>query len=390
MQTHFDATIIGGGPAGSTAALLFAREGLEVCLIEKRAFPRETLCGEFLSREVIEHLVRTGLIEEFFRLSPNPIHSIRFYNKEGCFVEADLPFQAYGLKRGAFDALLLAAAKNAGVTVLQPSEVKEVARKDGVFNVRVSEGSGATMITSAKLIGAYGKQSILDKALGRAFVNEKSLLNGVKFHVDGRTLPPIEKSAIHLFAGEGFYCGVNIVDEGLVTVCWLERKGSEGQSARNRLMGMLDAAGMSGQKVNSSGIDLEKCHLYGAGNIYFGAKKATANGVFMIGDAAGMIAPLAGDGIGMAIESARLLSAVLRKQRTDGLSHSRTEILYQNEWLRLFERRRRVAAAVQNVLLVRPLRALGFRVVQTIPALLVPIIKGTRSGNLAESWLEER
>jgi flavin-dependent dehydrogenase len=368
--------------------MLLARNGLGVCLVEKRSFPREMLCGEFLSREVIEHLERTGLMDDFFKLCPNPIRSFRFYGREGRFVEADFPFHAYGLKRGAFDALLLAAAKNAGVTVLQPAEVKQLERVNGAFTIHISGVENAHRMTATKLIGAYGKQSILDKTLGRTFVSEKSLLNGVKFHLDGAALPLLEKSAIHLFAGKGFYCGANAVDGGLVTICWLERKGNGGASPRDRLLRMMENAGMSVRGAHKPGIDFEECPLYGAGNIYFGAKKATANGVLMIGDAAGMIAPLAGDGIGMAIESARLLSGVLHKQRVDGLSDSRTEILYQNEWLRLFERRRRVAAAVQSILLNGPLRALGFGVVRTIPGLLVSIINATRSEKSAESSFE--
>ncbi|MEK6552371.1 MAG: FAD-dependent oxidoreductase, partial [Bacteroidota bacterium] len=94
----YDAAIIGGGPAGSTAALYLNDLGFNVCLIEKKNFPRETLCGEFLSKEVIDSLKNLNLFDGFLKLNPNPITNFKFYNDSNDPIETKLKFPAYGIK----------------------------------------------------------------------------------------------------------------------------------------------------------------------------------------------------------------------------------------------------------------------------------------------------
>jgi menaquinone-9 beta-reductase len=77
-ESRYDIAIVGAGPAGSTAALYLARMNFRVCVIEKMPFPRETLCGEFLSREVTRILGDLHLNEGFLSLQPNPLTSFRF------------------------------------------------------------------------------------------------------------------------------------------------------------------------------------------------------------------------------------------------------------------------------------------------------------------------
>src|SRR5690606_6157947 len=119
----FDIGIIGAGPAGSTAAAYFASYGFDTCLFEKKIFPRETLCGEFLSPEVIHLLKEQNLFNEFISLNPNKINSFRLFNNSGESLFSKFGFEAFGLSRSLFDNLLLANAISKGVTVYQPAEV---------------------------------------------------------------------------------------------------------------------------------------------------------------------------------------------------------------------------------------------------------------------------
>src|SRR3970282_1266063 len=128
MDKIFEIGIIGAGPAGSTAAAYLAGYGFDVCLFEKKSFPRETLCGEFLSHEVIQLLKELNLFNDFISLSPNKITSFLFFNSSGKSIGSKFNFDAYGLSRSLFDNLLLCNAKNKGVTVYQPSEVKKIIR----------------------------------------------------------------------------------------------------------------------------------------------------------------------------------------------------------------------------------------------------------------------
>jgi flavin-dependent dehydrogenase len=376
MRTDHDVAIIGGGPAGSTAALALARAGFDVCLVEKRSFPREVLCGEFLSSEVIAHLKETGLFEDFLRLSPVPIMAMRAYSDKAIRLEAGLPFRAYALRRGPFDALLLDAAKNAGAKVLQPAEIREIVQDSRGFTLRIAGSKDTLEVSARHLVGAYGKQSFLDKLLKRDFVGERSRLNAVKFHIDAGLLPRLERNAIHLFTFNGLYCGLNAVDGNLITVCWLERRSEQATPVRERLRDLIGSAGIGDVPLEVLG----KIPVYGTGNIYFGRRDVIADGIFMIGDAAGMIAPLAGDGIGMAIESARLLSGVLVHQRQAGLDDRSANDLYRREWAQMFQKRRVLAGMVQRILLHTPTREAGFRLARTFPSMLGRVITATRGG----------
>ncbi len=85
MNKHdFDVIIIGGGPAGAVAAIYLSRWGLRTAVIEHKAFPRETLCGEFLSLEVIEQIRELKLEEEFLKLNPKSIKFFQFYIRKTC------------------------------------------------------------------------------------------------------------------------------------------------------------------------------------------------------------------------------------------------------------------------------------------------------------------
>src|SRR5512140_1867929 len=141
MDSEFDVVVIGGGPAGSVAARSIAAAGYSVALLEKQSFPRETLCGEFLSLEVTDIIRRLGLETAFHALQPNPLTTVTLYAGKSRSVSARLGFTAYGMKRGKFDAMLLSAAKTQGVVVHQPADVAAIDRTEDGFAVRYSTGT---------------------------------------------------------------------------------------------------------------------------------------------------------------------------------------------------------------------------------------------------------
>ena len=176
--------VIGGGPSGSTAAIYLAEFGFDVCLIEKKIFPREILCGEFLSREVVNNLKELNLFSSFLNLKPNPISSFAmFYDKKE--ISSQLDFQAYGLKRSGFDNLLLMNAKARGVKIYQPYVVSEIIKENNSYKLCLqSSAQSSQIINSQYVIAAYGKRNHLDAKLKRKFVSYKSNLNGIKYHVN--------------------------------------------------------------------------------------------------------------------------------------------------------------------------------------------------------------
>jgi menaquinone-9 beta-reductase len=376
---RYDVAIIGGGPAGSATALYLRRAGFSVCLFEKKLFPRETLCGEFLSGEVIECLKDLGLFSHFLALTPNPLDSVHVHSDRGETIGAGLGFTAYGMKRGTFDHFLLTQARMQGTVVIQPGDVQAIERSTGGFTVSYHDGTETRKLFTVHGVAAYGKQNILDKRLGRAFTNTQSHLNGIKFHIDRQHCPGIDAGAIHLFAGSHLYCGVNAVDEGKVTVCFLEHRTAGDESPRQRLKS-LAAENTSFREAFTDSFEqyCETVPLHGTGNIFFGSKEAVVNGIFMVGDAAGVIAPLTGDGMGMAFEGARLLAEVFEAERAGSLDAKAAEGLYTRSRNDIFRRRLRIARTLQTILLSSTLRGFGIDLVRRAPGLLTTFAGLTR------------
>ncbi len=375
----FDAAIIGGGPAGSTAALYLHKQGFNVCLIEKKTFPRETLCGEFLSQEVSNSLINLDLFEGFLSLDPNPITNFKFYDDNNDPIQTELKFTAYGIKRGTFDNYLLSAVKNKGIKVFQPGEVREIIHGNGLITLVIDNGYSPQKIFCDKVIAAYGKQNILDKKLNRDFTSNKSFLNGIKFHIDESLFNVLEKDTIQIFVSKGIYCGVNFVGDKKVTVCFLENRRKIQYNPRNQIKYLMEANKnfrlLFTKEIISAIDDLPP---YGTGNIYFGKKDLVREGVYFIGDSSAVIAPFAGDGIGIAMQSAKLISDIFEKQRSNNLNNIQTELFYIQEWKKLFKKRLLIAKSVQNIIMNNSFRGIGYKIIRTFPGLLGYIIRATR------------
>ncbi len=380
INIDYEIIIVGGGPAGAMASIYLANLGFNVCIIEKKIFPRETLCGEFLSKEVIESLIDVNLFDGFLSLNPNPIKSFRFVNGGGKEFSSSLNFPAFGLRRSVLDNFLLKSAKEKGVSIFQPCEVKEILY-DGHFYTLIikAENTQSKMLRAKNVVAAYGKQNNLDKSLGRKFINHQSNLNGIKFHVKKGNLPNFCSEEIKIFAGEGIYCGLNAVDDDLITICFLEKRNNHGISSREHLNKFITET-ESFRKIFSAGHEelFRTLPVLGTGNIFFGQKKLVENGIFMIGDAAGVIAPLAGDGIGMAFQSAKLISNILYELVKGNLTKNEAEKIYNRQWNEKFRKRLLLASIIQNIILKNILRNAGVGLINLFPQSLSLLINCTR------------
>jgi menaquinone-9 beta-reductase len=380
-DSAFDIIVIGGGPAGSMAALTLAQAGYSVCLLERRTFPRETLCGEFLSHEVIEIISDFGLVRGFLDLAPAPITRFALCPDSGGMVSESLGFTAYGLKRGVFDQFLLNAAIGQGVQALQPADVESVHRRGNGFEVRFRLHDSTQTIQSRWCVGAYGKTSSLDKQLQRSFVGTRTRLNGIKFHVPSAALSGVDPGEIRIFTGPNMYCGINQVGDGTATICFLEHRKGNDVSPRARLRELAAvnkhfADILSGQLISM----INDAQIHGTGNIFFGRRNVIENGIFMVGDAGRVISPLAGDGIGMALQSSQLLGKLFREYIQTGPDSLTLEAEYRHRWDRMFGSRLRTAAILQRIMLSPTLRRAGTTLLSLSPSLLRAAILATRSG----------
>ena len=378
-EPPYDAAIIGGGPAGATAAIHLARLGFRTCVVERRAFPRETLCGEFLSREVLQILDALGLAEYFRSLRPNPLTAFRYCPERTRSFSSTFRFPAYGMKRGAFDAFLLDHARDAGATIYQPATVERVLREGPQYDLLITIPEGRRHLTARRVIAAYGKSNPLDKALQRDFLRRKSRLNGVKFHVPRRCLNVFPEHEIQIFTSRNAYCGVNAVNDDTATVCFLERRSEGDPPPRTRIAELRHSNPHFARLVTPDFESaMDDAPIYGAGNIFFGEKRVVEDGIFMVGDAARVIAPLAGDGIGMAMQSGKIVSTVFDETRKNHLSEQAMDRLYSTTWRSFFQRRLQLAGTIQHVLFSRYGRGIGSSILSAFPATLSSLIEHTR------------
>jgi flavin-dependent dehydrogenase len=379
MGPQFDLVVIGGGPAGSAAAIYGARAGHSVCLVEKQAFPRETLCGEFLSHEVIAVLRDLDLEQEFLSRAPSSITRLTLCPERGPRLSHLLGFTAYGMKRSLFDAMLLDAARSQGVSVMQPAEVQSVVPREEGFEIFCKNPDGPLTIRGRRAVGAYGKSSPLDRMLERPFVGARTGLNGVKFHVPVSTLAGVQSDEILVATGPDMYCGINHVGSGFATLCFLERRSGNAPPPRARVRELAESNAEFARIVSSEALAaVERAPIYGTGSIYFGPRNVVENGVLMVGDAARVIAPLAGDGIGMALQGAQLLGRIFEEGRRNSPGCKVTEERYRREWEKLFSARVRAAYLFQRVMLSTNLRRIGSALLAVAPSLLQTALRMTR------------
>ena len=382
-ELNTDILIIGGGPAGSTTALYLSELGFNITLIEKKIFPREVLCGEFLSKEVTDVLKELKIFNDFLSLNPNKLNSFRAVDESGIELNSNLNFDAYALKRSVFDLFLLNKARDKNVKVMQPAEVISTIRSNREFISEIEENNGNKLQIKSKLvIAAYGKQNILDKKLDRDFVNKKSNLNGVKFYLPTNLLKKQFEDEIRIYTDEELYCGMNQVSDTEMTVCFLENRKQSKIPSRERLIEVIKSNNLFKKVVSEDAIDFIKTtNIYGTGNIYFGKREVVENGIIMVGDAARVISPLAGDGIGMAMESAKLLYSVFSKYNPDNIDKIYSDYVTQYE--KIFSKRLKTAKIIQGIILNRKSRRLGFGLVKNYPSLLPYLIKFTRNSKTA-------
>jgi flavin-dependent dehydrogenase len=378
-EQPYDIAVIGAGPAGSTAANYLARSNFRTCVIERKSFPRETVCGEFLSGEVAEILRELTLFKQFRSLQANTLTAFRYSPEHSRSYSSSLPFIGYTMKRGKFDAFLLDSARKAGAEVYQPATVEQVFKNREQYQITLNVDGKQEQIVSRYVIGAYGKSSPLDKILQRDFFGTKSRLNGVKFHIPKKFMQNIPEHEIQIYTGRDIYCGVNAVDDETVTVCFLERHLSDGATARERLIELTKLNKRFGEIVSEKfEASIESFPFYGAGDIYFGKKNLVEKGIFMIGDSSRVIAPLAGDGIGMAMQSAKVVASVIEEGRKKMLNNKTLAGIYQTKWNVHFRRRLYVAQRIQKLLLSQLGKKASEALLGGFPSLLSAVIEHTR------------
>ncbi len=338
MKKRYDFAIIGGGLAGLTAALHLSQNEYRVILFEKNTYPHHKVCGEYISNEVLPYL-KTLEIDPF-QLQAKQINQLLLTNHNGKKAEANLPLGGFGISRYCLDHQLFEKVRQSAETV--PETITNIQFQETYFTL---ETLNKDLYEATYVIGAFGKRSNLDKALYRSFIQKKTPWLAVKMHY--KSSFPDNLVALHHF--KGGYAGLSKVENNHVNCCYL---------VTNRVFSKYKNIEEFQKKVMCENLYLntffnEAVTVFEKpltiSQISFERKKPVDNHIFMIGDSASLINPLCGNGMAMAIKSAKILAETFIENKN--ASQTQLERIYSSKWEKEFSKRLRAGRLLQKVVM---------------------------------------
>ncbi|OAQ39167.1 FAD-dependent oxidoreductase [Pedobacter psychrophilus] len=370
MQKKPNIIIIGGGLAGLTNSILLAKADFSVTLIERKKFPFHRVCGEYVSNEVLPFLQSIGFNPKDFDASN--ISKLIITAPNGKALKADLDLGAFGISRFELDNALYHIALKAGVNFLLETKVLDVVFEDEKFTVETANQS----LNADLAIGAFGKRSNLDQKLKRKFFYQRSPYLGVKYHIKS----DFPSNTIQLDNFKGGYCGINKIENDLYCLCYL---------IENKYLKEFGSIQKMEERILFQNPQLKK-HFKNSkfvwdqpetiNEISFEKKSLIENHILMCGDTAGMIAPLCGNGMAIAIHSGKTLAESIISFCCNGITIEKRKMLekqYLSEWNKQFAARLKIGRGIQNFFGNKLVTQSAISLLKISPSLTQFIVKNT-------------
>ena len=350
--------IAGGGPAGAAAAILLARAGQRVLLVERETGPREKVCGEFLGADAMACLAALGI--DPMALGAVPIAETRIARGAGA-AHLTLPFAACGLPRAVMDEALLGLAAEAGATLLRGSVVRDASRDGDNWYLRLADGG---LLRAPRLVLATGKHSL------RGFPREGAREGwvGAKLHLKLRA--PLDAVVLLPFAGG--YAGLQPSADGAANLCAaLTPLQAAGARDTAGFMALVNSGSALAESLLADARPLMPRPLTVAGVPYGflhrDAHEADA-ALWRVGDQFAVIPSFLGDGNAMALASGMAAARSILAGGTAPAFHA--------AWRQRLARPMRIAAIAGFAMRHRP--GLFAGVIAAAPALARHVARRTR------------
>ncbi len=319
LPANFDVIVVGGGPGGSACARFLGQLGRKVLLLDKAKFPRDKTCGDGISGKSTRLLKELGITEQVEAKQHGRIKSVIFSSPKGDVIDIPVPDGSYGYcsPRLVFDAVVFEAAKaTPNVKTLEQFQVSEVLKEgEKVIGVK-----GADLVTKQQLefrapvtVGADGATSVVAKAVGQWNVIPEHMVvairmyyknvTGLKEAIEMHFLDEVMPGYFWLFpVGDGV---VN-VGSGMLMSDLRERRVNLEEATMNAIKSSRFA-----ERFKAA----EKISPTQGWNLPVASYRRTVagDGWALVGDAASLIDPFTGEGIGNALLSGKLAAQTIDK-----------------------------------------------------------------------------
>lgn len=297
------------------------------------------------------------------------IETFLFSDTSGKSVSTPLDLGGFGISRYVLDDFLFHKVLEKGGEVKTGVQVETVVFNEKENKFKLDLAGGESLVADY-VIGAFGKRSKLDKALKRSFIEKRSPYIGVKYHIKS----DFDRKSVALYNFEGGYCGVNAIEDGKSNLCYL------GNRDHLRKYGSIEAMEQEVLWKNpalkpfftDSDFLFDKPEVIN--EINFERKEPVDNHILMAGDSAGLITPLCGNGMAMAIHSGKMAADAIKTGKT----RQEIENSYKSSWESHFERRLWLGRKVQNLFGTNQATTFTRRLIQHVPFVAKQLIKNTR------------
>jgi len=394
MTTRFDVAIVGAGPAGAAAAILLARAGWSVALIERQAFPRRKVCGECVAASNLALLDALGIRAQVEARAGAELRRVALMRGDEMIVATLPPGEGAhrwgrAIGREHLDTWLGDAAAAAGATRFQPAALESIAGRAGDFALKIRSipGQGDDIeLAAGVVVAAHGSwEPLPSERQARRDTRAGSDLFAFKANFRAAAIAP---DLLPVLSFAGGYGGMVVADDGIATLagCIRDdrlqalREARPGARAGDVFEAMLRrecrgvAAALEG--ATRQGPWLASGPL--RPGVRLGRRRGEGDdGVFRIGNAAGEAHPIVGEGISMALQSAFVLAALIGPARATLVAAAsaheaqrRALDAYEAIWRRRFTRRLRVAAAFAHVAMRPALARVAWPLARRWPGVL--------------------
>lgn len=371
-DTYYDAAIIGGGLAGLAAAIQLARDGFKVVLFEKEVYPFHKVCGEYISFESWDFLISLGVRIDQWKLPG--MDTLQLSAPNGNMLQQKLPLGGFGISRYMIDQEMARLAKSHGAVVMDGTKVQDVTFTANQFSI-VTDNA---VVRANICCGTFGKRSNLDVKWKRRFVLQKpgALDNfiGVKYHV--KLDHPKNVIALHNF--KKGYCGIAAIEDDKVNLCYLttaQNLRDHGNNIQLMEQNVLFKNPLLKKAFTESEFLYDKPLTIS--QISFNRKEQVRDHVLLLGDAAGLITPLCGNGMSMALHSSRIAYKYIRQYLKHAIDRREMELLYVKEWKQTFFSRLRTGRIIQGMFQSEWLTTWAVRFLKPFPSITRGIIRRT-------------